>query len=56
MNMKTAMYLSWVTAVTVTLSAISFIMLALSLHHSTRSAAGQHAVSNIGMGFHDGDI
>jgi len=54
MNMKTATYLSWVTAVTVTLAAISFIMLALSLHHSTRSAAGQHSGGG-NLGFHDGD-
>jgi hypothetical protein len=36
-------------AATVALAAISLVMLLLSLHHSTRSAA-----SNTGMGFHDG--
>src|SRR6266496_2154935 len=40
LSTKTLMYVSWVTAVTAILAAISFIMLALLLHHSTRSAVG----------------
>jgi hypothetical protein len=53
------MYASWVTAVTAVFATISFIMLALSLHHSMRSAAGHQNITGSGggsgLGFHDGD-
>ena len=53
---KTISYASWITAVTAILAAISFIMLALSLHHSTRSALGAHGGGGkASLGFHDGD-
>jgi hypothetical protein len=42
-------YTGWVAAITAVLAGISFLMLALSMHHSTRSAGGN------GFGFHDGD-
>jgi hypothetical protein len=50
---KTISYATWVTAV---LAAISFLMLALSMHHSTRSAANSDTASYNGRGYHDGDI
>ncbi len=59
----TVMYGYWVTATTAVFAAVSFVMLALSLHHSTRSVAGHHAISvnlsgggGTGLGLHDGDI
>jgi hypothetical protein len=47
---KTITYVTWVTVVTAVIATLSFLMLALSMHHSTRSAGGT------GFGFHDGDI
>ena len=51
MSVKTVTYAAWVTAVTAVLAAISFLILALALHHSTRSA-----LSGGTYGFHDGDL
>lgn len=61
---KTVTYATWVTAVTAVLAAISFLMLALSLHHATRSAVHTHIISgnvtggggDTSLGFHDGDV
>jgi hypothetical protein len=51
-----------VIAATAVLAAYSLLMLLLSMHHSTRSAANSHSISgngnggSTGLGFHDGDI
>jgi len=50
MSAKTVTYAAWITVVTAVLAAISFLMLALSLHHSTRGA-----ISGGTTGFHDGE-
>lgn len=53
MRVKTVTYTTWVIAVTAVLAGISFLMLALSMHHATRSA---HGGGGSGYGFHDGDF
>jgi hypothetical protein len=60
LKVKAVIYASWVTAATAVLAAFSFIMLALSLHHSTRSlASNSHTTSSSSggisiLGMHDG--
>ena len=52
------MYSTWVTAAIAVLAAISFLMLALALHHATRNAVHHDAISMSDggtLGFHDGD-